>query len=114
MYIYSLRFVVLLNVSDVFVQCCVCIVLCRGFETDDGKASILLNTAVYGDVTIIVYHARAAFGGKVQGKVCCSGCVIVFSYLHQGHYVSAFVYLFVCLQNYLKLVMGEIFGRHRP
>ena len=48
----------------------VCGVLCRGFEPEDGKASILLNTAVCGDVTIIVYHARAAFGGKVQGKVC--------------------------------------------
>ena len=39
---------------------------------EDGKASVLLNTAVYSDVTIVVYHARSAFGGKVQGKVC--GC----------------------------------------
>ena len=84
-YIYSPEICCLLNVVDVFVHC-------RGFETDDGKASVLLNTAVYGDVTIIVYHARAAFGGKVQGKVCCSTCVIiVLSYLHQGHYVSAFI-----------------------
>ena len=48
-----------------------CTTLCRGFETEEDKASVLLNTAVYGDVTIVVYHARAAFGGKVQGKVCC-------------------------------------------
>jgi len=47
-----------------------CVVVCRGFEVEDGKASVLLNTAVYGDVTIVVYHARSAFGGKVQGKVC--------------------------------------------
>jgi len=64
--------------------------LCRGFETEDGKASILLNTAVYGDVTIIVYHARAAFGGKVQGKVCSA--VLSAS----GSLCSASVYLFVC------------------
>ena len=54
-----------------YYRCCHdCIVICRGFEIEDGKASVLLNTAVYGDVTIIVYHARSAFGGKVQGKVC--------------------------------------------
>lgn len=28
-----------------------------------------LNTPVCGDVTIVVYHARSTFGGKVQGKV---------------------------------------------
>jgi len=44
--------------------------MCRGFEVEDGKASILLNTSVYGDITMVVYHARSAFGGKVQGKVC--------------------------------------------
>lgn len=44
---------------------------------EDGKASVLLNTAVYGDVTIVVYHARSAFGGKVQGKVCLSACFFV-------------------------------------
>jgi len=49
-------------------QCLHCVVH-RGFEVEDEKASVLLNTAVYGDVTIVVYHARSAFGGKVQGKV---------------------------------------------
>lgn len=42
---------------------------CRGYTTEDGQATLLLNTSVYGDVTIIVYHARSTFGGKVQGKV---------------------------------------------
>jgi len=44
---------------------------------EDGKATVLLNTAVCGDVTIVVYHARSAFGGKVQGKVCCCLCVTI-------------------------------------
>lgn len=48
----------------------ICLIVCRGYEVDDGKASVALNTAVYGDVTVVVYHARSAFGGKVQGKVC--------------------------------------------
>ena len=40
-----------------------------GFEVADGKAVIPLNCAVQGDVTVIVYHARSTFGGKVQGKI---------------------------------------------
>lgn len=42
----------------------------RGYQTEDGSAILPVNTAVQGDVTIIVYHARSTFGGKVQGKVC--------------------------------------------
>ena len=42
----------------------------RGFTIGaDNVATIPLNTLVAGDVTIIVYHARSTFGGKVQGKV---------------------------------------------
>ncbi|PIK59743.1 putative cyclin-G-associated kinase isoform X3 [Apostichopus japonicus] len=41
----------------------------RGFEVEDGTAFVDLNTTIAGDVTIIVYHARSTFGGRVQGKV---------------------------------------------
>ena len=41
----------------------------RQFTVEDGCAVISLNTSVLGDVTIIVYHARSTFGGKIQGKV---------------------------------------------
>ena len=44
-------------------------VLCRQFTVEDGSAVLPLNTSVLGDVTIIVYHARSTFGGKIQGKV---------------------------------------------
>ena len=30
---------------------------------------IPLNTLVTGDITLVVYHARSTFGGKIQGKV---------------------------------------------
>ena len=30
---------------------------------------IPLDISVVGDVTVIAYHARSTFGGKVQGKV---------------------------------------------
>lgn len=36
---------------------------------EDGKAVIPLGTSVIGDVTVVVYHARSTFGGKIQGKV---------------------------------------------
>ena len=42
----------------------------RGFTVEDGKAEIELNIPCAGDITIMVYHARSTFGGKVQGKVC--------------------------------------------
>lgn len=35
----------------------------------DREVTIPLKTTVVGDVTIVVYHARSTFGGKVQGKV---------------------------------------------
>ncbi|RUS92097.1 hypothetical protein EGW08_000121 [Elysia chlorotica] len=41
----------------------------RQFTVEDGCAVIPLNTSVLGDVTIIVYHARSTFGGKIQGKI---------------------------------------------
>ena len=41
----------------------------RGFSVDEGKITIPLNTQAMGDVTVVVYHARSTFGGKVQGKV---------------------------------------------
>ena len=41
----------------------------RGFTIEDSAATIPLNTSVCGDVTIVLYHARSTFGGKVQGKV---------------------------------------------
>ncbi|XP_060080705.1 cyclin-G-associated kinase-like [Ylistrum balloti] len=41
----------------------------RGFVIEDGKATIPLNISAVGDVTIVAYHARSTFGGKVQGKI---------------------------------------------
>lgn len=41
----------------------------RGFSIEEYKAIIPLNISAVGDVTIIVYHARSTFGGKVQGKI---------------------------------------------
>lgn len=41
----------------------------RGYQVEDGLAILPVNTAVQGDVTVYVYHARSTFGGKVQGKV---------------------------------------------
>ncbi len=42
---------------------------------EQGKITIPLNTQVMGDVTIVAYHARSTFGGKVQGKVCVSSYI---------------------------------------
>jgi hypothetical protein len=41
----------------------------RGYQVEDGSAILPVNTTALGDVTVIVYHARSTFGGKVQGKV---------------------------------------------
>ncbi|KAK3612698.1 hypothetical protein CHS0354_042224, partial [Potamilus streckersoni] len=41
----------------------------RGFTIEDGKAIIPVNVSVTGDVTVVVYHARSTFGGKIQGKI---------------------------------------------
>ena len=34
----------------------------------DRKVEFSVNTKLYGDVTISVFHARSTFGRKVQGK----------------------------------------------
>ncbi|KAI8787018.1 cyclin-G-associated kinase isoform X1 [Biomphalaria glabrata] len=41
----------------------------RQFTLEDGRATLPLNISVTGDVTLIVYHARSTFGGKIQGKI---------------------------------------------
>ncbi|CAL1529543.1 unnamed protein product [Lymnaea stagnalis] len=41
----------------------------RSFTLEDGRAVLPLNISVTGDVTVIVYHARSTFGGKIQGKI---------------------------------------------
>lgn len=41
----------------------------RGFVIEDGRATVPLNISAVGDVTIVAYHARSTFGGKVQGKI---------------------------------------------
>ncbi|XP_064624452.1 cyclin-G-associated kinase-like isoform X2 [Lineus longissimus] len=40
----------------------------KGFSIDESRAFIPLNISAMGDVTIVIYHARSTFGGKVQGK----------------------------------------------
>ncbi|XP_041358750.1 cyclin-G-associated kinase-like [Gigantopelta aegis] len=41
----------------------------KQFTINDNSVKIPLNTLVSGDVTVIVYHARSTFGGKIQGKI---------------------------------------------
>ncbi|XP_059173806.1 cyclin-G-associated kinase-like [Physella acuta] len=41
----------------------------RQYTLEDGRAVLPINTSVTGDVTIVVYHARSTFGGKIQGKI---------------------------------------------
>ncbi|GFR28810.1 cyclin-G-associated kinase [Trichonephila clavata] len=41
----------------------------RHFNSSDPDVTIPLKTVVVGDITIVAYHARSTFGGKVQGKV---------------------------------------------
>lgn len=41
----------------------------RAYVVSDRRVDFNVNTKLYGDVTIIVYHARSTFGGKVQGKL---------------------------------------------
>ncbi|XP_035210265.1 cyclin-G-associated kinase-like, partial [Stegodyphus dumicola] len=41
----------------------------RHFNLTDSEVNIPLKTVVSGDITIVAYHARSTFGGKVQGKV---------------------------------------------
>ena len=42
---------------------------CRHFSVNDGCVDIPVDILASGDITIIVYHARSTFGGKIQGKV---------------------------------------------
>jgi len=41
----------------------------KGFSEAEGKVTLPINVSVTGDVTVVVYHARSTFGGKIQGKV---------------------------------------------
>ena len=41
----------------------------RQFTADDRYAQLPLNVSAAGDITLIFYHARSTFGGKIQGKV---------------------------------------------
>ncbi|XP_054437813.1 cyclin-G-associated kinase [Pteronotus mesoamericanus] len=41
----------------------------RDFRTEDGKAVIPLGTTVQGDVLVVIYHARATLGGRLQAKM---------------------------------------------
>lgn len=42
--------------------------LMREYLVSDRKVEFNVNTKLYGDVTISVFHARSTFGRKVQGK----------------------------------------------
>lgn len=56
----------------------------RQFTVDDRYVQLPLNISAAGDITVIFYHARSTFGGKIQGKVrfensdcphdCCTVC----------------------------------------
>ncbi|KAL4236400.1 hypothetical protein ACF0H5_004785 [Mactra antiquata] len=41
----------------------------KGYSEYEGKVTLPLNISAAGDITIIVYHARSTFGGKIQGKI---------------------------------------------
>ncbi|XP_075720764.1 cyclin-G-associated kinase isoform X2 [Rhinoderma darwinii] len=41
----------------------------RDFRSEDGKAEILLDVTVQGDVLIVIYHARSTLGGRLQAKM---------------------------------------------
>ncbi|TSO98500.1 Cyclin-G-associated kinase [Bagarius yarrelli] len=41
----------------------------RDFKIEDGKAEIPLNVLVQGDVLVVIYHARATLGGRLQAKM---------------------------------------------
>lgn len=45
--------------------CC----LCRQYNIGDRQVKIPLNISASGDITVVLYHARSTFGGKIQGKV---------------------------------------------
>ncbi|KAL8622464.1 hypothetical protein ACOMHN_034129 [Nucella lapillus] len=41
----------------------------RQFTVDDRQVKLPLNISAAGDITLIFYHARSTFGGKIQGKI---------------------------------------------
>ena len=41
----------------------------RQFTSEDRQVKLPLNISAAGDITLIIYHARSTFGGKIQGKV---------------------------------------------
>ncbi|XP_046697383.1 cyclin-G-associated kinase isoform X1 [Silurus meridionalis] len=41
----------------------------RDFKMEDGRAEIPLNVLVQGDVLVVIYHARATLGGRLQAKM---------------------------------------------
>ena len=50
---------------------CLVLSINRQFTVDDQRAKLPLNVSAAGDITVIFYHARSTFGGKIQGKVRC-------------------------------------------
>lgn len=51
------------------IRVCVCARVYRDFKIEDGRAEIPLNVLVQGDVLVVIYHARATLGGRLQAKV---------------------------------------------
>ncbi|KAK7100826.1 cyclin-G-associated kinase-like [Littorina saxatilis] len=41
----------------------------RQFTTEDRHVKLPLNVSAAGDITLVFYHARSTFGGKIQGKI---------------------------------------------
>lgn len=41
----------------------------KGYSEAEGKVTLPVNISAAGDITIVVYHARSTFGGKIQGKI---------------------------------------------
>ncbi|KAH3730757.1 cyclin-G-associated kinase-like [Dreissena polymorpha] len=41
----------------------------QGYSEVEVKITLPLNVSATGDITVIVYHARSTFGGKIQGKI---------------------------------------------
>ncbi|XP_053336927.1 cyclin-G-associated kinase isoform X2 [Clarias gariepinus] len=41
----------------------------RDYKIEEGRAEIPLNVLVQGDVLVVIYHARATLGGRLQAKM---------------------------------------------
>ncbi|PVD23615.1 hypothetical protein C0Q70_16888 [Pomacea canaliculata] len=41
----------------------------RQYNIGDRQVKIPLNISASGDITVVLYHARSTFGGKIQGKI---------------------------------------------